>query len=253
MRAMKTTVAIGFIIIAAAAISSAGVILTDDFSDGNRTSTPNGGAWYKYGNTTLTTTSNLYLATTSGSLARGAEVNFGAQTLSVGDKLSIRFDMMQNTVSNSIDRVRIGLYDSNGTSLTADTANLVDNAVYIGRVGYFATLDTRTNGATGSVTLRNTPSTAVQLSTAAGQLNLGSSNVNIFDANWDSVVWSIARTGAAEYTIAMSVNGGAEKSWAHSSGGEMTDTFDTFVLFETGGLSSFTIDNFIVEKTSVGM
>jgi len=251
MRAMKSLVTIGFIIIAVAAISSAGVILTDDFSDGNRT------GWHTYGNTTLTTTSNLYMTlTTSETVSRGAELNFGAQKLSVGDKLSVSFDMMQNTVSNSADRVRIGLYNSNGTALIADTANAATAAAYLGRVGYYAALDTRTNS-TGYVNIRNTTSTQTQLSTITGQSQVSLNNVNIFDANWDSVLWSIERTGAAEYTLAISVNGGAEKSWVHSSGGEMTDTFDTFVLYQSTGIASFTLDNVqvsvIPEPATIGM
>ena len=245
------------VILSPAAISSPGVILTDDFSDGNRTNTPNGGVWYKYGNTTLTTTSNLYMTlTTSETVSRGAELNFGAQTLSVGDKLSVSFDMMQNTVSNSADRVRIGLYDSNGTALTADTANAATATAYLGRVGYYAALDTRTNS-TGYVNIRNTTSTQTQVSSISGQANVALNNVNIFDANWDSVLWSIERTGAAEYTLAISVNGGAEKSWVHSSGGEMTDTFDTFVLYQSTGIASFTLDNVqvsvIPEPAIIGM
>jgi hypothetical protein len=257
MSAMKTATTIGFIIIAAVTISPAGVILTDDFRDGNRISTPNGGTWYKYGNTTLTTTaSNLYMVAITDTSARGAELNFGAQKLSVGDKLSVSFDMMQNTVSNSADRVRIGLYDSNGTALTADTANAATAAAYLGRVGYYAALDTRTNS-TGYVNIRNTTATQTQVSTITGQTQVSLNNVNIFDANWDSVVWSIARTGAAEYTLAMSVNGGAEKKWVHSSGGEMTDTFDTFVLYQSTGIASFTVDNVqisvIPEPATIGL
>jgi hypothetical protein len=235
-----------------AAVGSARTVFSDMFDDGNRTDIPNGGNWYKYNgaNTILTVTSNLTM-TTIGTTGRGVEVNFGAQRLStVGSKITLTFDMQQINISNAIDRVRIGLYNSNGgtapTALTADAAATVGPEV-TNRVGYFATLDTRTSGGTGTVVLRNTAQTNLAFS-VTGANSLGSVNgINIFDTNCDTVTWSIERTGPSEYTHIISVVGGGTGTWVHSTGGQMTDTYDTFVLYETGGLSTFSVDNVRLE------
>jgi hypothetical protein len=85
------------------------------------------------------------------------------------------------------------------------------------------------------------------LSVISGQPTGTLSGLHIFDENWATVVWRIKRTDANEYTLAMSVNGGAEQTWVHDSGGGMTDTFDTFIVFSTSG-AEFSIDNVTVDK-----
>ena len=211
--------------------------------------------WYTYANTSLALSNDKLLLTNTaigGATAiAGAELNFGpVNLLSVGDTLTVQFDITQVLVAGSFnDAIRIGLVNSASTSLSANTPNAVNAAAFLSRTGYFAQLDTRTTGQSGTVVVRTDTALVNQFSSGgiAGYTNGNLSSLNVFDTSTDTFSWSITRT-ALGYDLAMAVNGGTPLTLIDSA--TPTTSFNTLLIGAKYGTNSFTIDNLTITTSS---
>jgi hypothetical protein len=213
--------------------SSAKVIFSDDFSDNNRISVPNGGNWYVDGTHTFDFSGDGMKVTPGGTVGRAIQTTFTPTPLKIGDTLTVSFGFQfASTIPNTDRGYRFGFFNSNGTSLSEDTTlNAVSNPINVDNIGYFAGLSTGTSNAWSYIYNDTADSQFMSISAPATQV--GASNfsfVKVNDTDVHEILLSIERSAASEYVITFSVDGTAY-SRTHSSGGEMTDTFDTFAVY----------------------
>jgi len=213
--------------------ASAKVFFSDDFSDNNRISVPNGGNWYVDGTHTFDFSGDGMKVTPGGTVGRAIQTTFTPTTLKIGDTLTVSFGFQFASTIPDTDRgYRFGLFNSNGTSLSADTtSNAATSSINVDNIGYFSRLSTGTS-TTGSDIYNDTEASNF-MSVTSPAIRIGdvdSSFASVNDTAVHKILLSIERSAASEYVITFSVDGTAY-SRTHASGGEMTDTFDTFAVY----------------------
>jgi hypothetical protein len=225
-------------------------LLTDDFSDGNRTSTPNGGNWYSVGTNTVTFPDGGMNVAPGGAINRSMQTTFSPASLAVGDSITATLDLRFTDTIPDLDRgFRIGLFNSNGTSLTSDdtVGNATTLASNVDNSGYWVGLST---GPTHKSTYMYYDTAAANfMSISAPAVNLGTEfNFGaINDAAVHSFSLAIARTSTGyDFTFAVSgtlagisPTGFASRTYTGTS----TDTFDTFAIMTNSSALDYTIDN----------
>jgi hypothetical protein len=247
----KIMLAVGFIGMMVS-IGFAGVIFTDDFSDNNRD------GWYVDGTHTFDFSGDGMKVTPGGVVGRAIQTTFTPTTLKIGDKLTVSLGFQFASTIPDTDRAyRFGLFNSNGTSLSADTTmNAVTNSINVDNIGYFAGLSTGTSNGWSFIYNDTAASQFMSISSPAAQV--GTSNfsfVKVNDKDVHEILLSIERSAASEYVITFSVDGTAY-SRTHASGGEMTDMFDTFAVYYANTAPFILSDvniSMIPEPTTIGL
>lgn len=228
-------------------------LLTDDFSDGNRTSSPNGGNWHYVGTNTITFPGGGMNVAPGGAISRTMQTTFSATSLAVGDSLTATFDLRFTDSLATLDRqFRMGLFNSAGTSLTADdtVGNATSLASNADNYGYWSGISTGpSNNGDAFMYYQPTGGNSFMSTTSTGAVNL-TSDFNfggINDNLTHTFTLTLARTSTAfDYTFAVSgpltgtlPTGNVTRTYTGTS----TNTFDTFAIMTSNAALDYTIDN----------
>ncbi len=248
--------------------ATATVLLSDDFSDGNRTSP----AWYYaqgLTGSTLTTNGarqNLLLNATTRNNAQ-VWTTFSATTLNIGETLSVSFNFDARGGINSADDgpFRVGFFNV-ATPVYADKDSGIDNSNWSGATGYGAFADIHAEAAIDSSpesTLRRRTGNSTTLwaggshttltttlTPANSSHSIGSTANLETDALRYLITFSLTRTGADSvdlfYQMRDTSNNIISTMTATDGSGALT-TFNTFSVFT--GLTvaeDFAIDNVVI-------
>ncbi len=256
---MKTSTqfVLGLFALSAQAAFGGTTLLTDNFDDGNRIDTPNGGNWYHVGTHTVTFPGGASMnVSPGGNVSRSMQTTFSPASLAIGDSITASFDIKFTDTLTTQDRnFRVGLFNSAGTSLAADdTANnattLTSNA---DNYGYWSGISTGPDN-NGDAFMYYQPSggNGFMSLTSTGAVNL-TSDFNFGGINDDSTrtfTLTVART-ATNYNFTFAVSGtltgiNPSRSVSRTYTGASTDTFDTFAIMTAHGSLDYTIDNMLV-------
>lgn len=227
-------------------------LLTDDFSNGSRNNAPTGGDWYYVGTTTVTFPAGGGMnVAPGGGVSRTMQTTFSPATLAIGESLTASFDITLTDTPGNLDRqFRMGLFNSAGTSLTAD--NTTDNATTLAsnadNYGYWSGVST---GSEKAAFMYYQPSggSGFMSTSSTGAANLGSDfNFGGLEANKTyTFTLTLKRNSTSmDYTYAASgpltginPSGSVTRSYTGAS----THSFDTFAILTNSQTLDYTINN----------
>lgn len=241
--------------------AGAQVLLSDTFSDGNRSgqALPGSAAWFissatssNAGVTSGVLTTNSGLSITSYFAASGSPFTLAT----AGQTLTLTFDIAyaSNTDPTGNTALKLGLFNSNGnTRLTADGTN----NIFVPYSGYAVTAGYTTNS---SIRERATGlSNTALLTSTSGYTVVGTSSFTFGitdtpEPNYYNGLFSITRTAAGhlEMTYTLTQASNPSNSWSYT----VTDTtpvtfgFDT-VSFSTSSGTNMYLDNITLTATAI--
>ena len=211
-------------------LQAASIIVNDSFADGDRAST--GALDADWWSSSQTSGSNVQadiggLTLVTGSSGRGMHATFAAQTLDIGDSITVTYSFTtpQTIGTNRNTGFRIALMDLNNPGLAADQSSSSSsvNPLYVGQPGYFTGFDVdSTGGGSQDVDFRKhdvTDPGGRFLGTTSEWDSLGSSSDAgySFSGNTDYVgVFSITRTGADSLDLFSSLSQGGTLLDSHT-------------------------------------
>ena len=218
-----------------------GVVVHDEFGDGNRASTGLLDAdWWS---SSQTSGSNVQddigsLTLVTGTSGRGMHATFAPQTLEIGDTITATYEFTTPaTIGATSTSFRIALMDLNDPGLAADqfSSSSTPNPLYVGQPGYFTSFDVDPLGGGSQDTdfrKHDVLATAGRfLGTTSEWISLSSSSDAgySFAPNTDYVgVYSITRTAADEVILnsSLSLAGGAAlDSHTHTDSSDIANNF----------------------------
>ncbi|MDF7807851.1 PEP-CTERM sorting domain-containing protein [Pontiellaceae bacterium B12219] len=227
------------------------IIVNDDFFDGFRTKTGLLDAdWWSSsssgGNSVEIDEFGLGLVT--GSSGRGIHATFAAQTLAVGDSITVTYRYTTPTTigNDKGGAFKVALMDFNNAGLAADldSSSSSANPLYIGQAGYMADFDVNNAAGEDDISLRkhNVAATTGRFLGTSGEWDsLGSSADNGYAtlANTDYVgVFSVTRTGLDSVDIFSSLSQGETLLDSHSEtdSSAIANNFGMFGLWANSGV-----------------
>jgi hypothetical protein len=253
------------------ALASAAVLLNDTFSDGERATQTlaNSAQWFASSAATNLTVASGALSLTTGASGTHALAYFTSSgspvTLGIGESLSLTFDITLAGPTSVVGGLRIGLFNSGGTRISADGGG-ASNTAYTDDSGYMATV-APVGSATSPFnnTLRvydgrlTTGSTALLASTsnppyATVLLSGNVANKNFNAANVYNAIYTLSRTSATEMSISLSYTGIFSSDLSASTisittvdNASIATSFDTVAFYShSGATSALTLDNVVV-------
>ena len=178
------------------------------------------------------------------------------QTLAVGDSLSFTFTLTTGSTAsfNSGTLLRLGLFNSNGSSPYTPTSNQygsIANAAWLNDSGYGTTVDV------GSTDTGSASQTKVRLSTASNTtLWAGAAFSNVGSTGSDAdLAKSTVYSGSYVLTresngmqISMTLGG---MTYTVLDTTASTTSFDTVSLFSGGAADSYTLSNMLISYQAV--
>jgi hypothetical protein len=240
----------------------AGILLNDTFADGNRgtQNLPVSAAFYHGGSSgqqSLEVVSQALafdFQTTPNQLGQfvGYFTDAGVTTLQVGDKLSFQFTFSASAINNDASSIRIGLFNSGGDRVEADTTGIAD-AAFDGSTGYSFWNSQGTGTATGGFRQRTGTSTTLWASGA--NTNLGTQTLARLDyaaATTYTLTFALERMSATDMKVSFQDNDGNVFTRTDTAG--IFTGFDTFSVFlgnGTVGDVSYIFDDFLITYTPV--
>ena len=234
--------------------ASGATLLTDDFSNGSRSNAPTGGDWYYVGTTTVTfPTGGGMNVDPGGDIARTMQTTFSPATLAIGESLTASFDITLTGTLGTLDRqFRMGLFNSAGTSLTAD--NTTDNATTLAsnadNYGYWSGVSTGSgNNAAAYMYYQPSGGNLFMSTSSTGAANLNTDfNFGGLEANKTyTFTLTLKRNSTSmDYTYAASgpltgINPSGSVTRTYS--GTSTHSFDTFAIMTNSQTLDYTINN----------
>jgi hypothetical protein len=219
----------------ATSASAQTTVFSDDFSDNNRD------GWYIYNGdpvTSLLDTSNGYLETVSSGDYNywGGLANFSGVTLADGDfiNLSLDFQILEDVGSNTI---ALGLFDSAGTTITADQTdltNLTDESGYY-MFNRSADLIMKAGNATGLGQVNGTDS----------MVKTQPSHLALADSTWHTYSLTIVNSGG-QITATTVYDLGLGSELTQNDSGSAVDilTFDTVAI--QSRIADYAVDNILI-------
>lgn len=231
------------------------ILVEDGFDDGGRTNgtDPYDVAWFtRFANPALT------IVTDNGSpgIGGGNALNVNATganqpivgvmtnpvTLAVSDTLEFSFDFRLTALVNSGSAFRFGIFDSNGTSATADNQTVSDNDR-----GYRVVLGA---GGTAGLSLSEENGTNAQILTGSDGTNLtdpGAVTVNIADNEKYNAYFTITRSSASQVDLYVAIRNSSGVIIGSATGTDTTSPYFSFdeIAFNhtTTGAVDYRIDN----------
>jgi hypothetical protein len=234
--------------------------LNDTFTDGGRT---NGAdaldtAWYFTNGPTVTVGTDLSLTTTSTSTSifRRLAGEFTAQSLTnVGDSITLSMDFKMTslgTSGNTNRAFRVGLFNTNSSSLTADSTTTAESTVtnLSNDTGYFVGIGTGTTGTTSLMREDGTGASFMAGSDIAYLTPTGGLSPQIGDLLAHTLIFKITKDSASTVLVDFTLDGGSVDLTA----GGGTTTYTTFneVGFSNGAYQTgFVIDNITVVTDTI--
>lgn len=267
-----------------AGIANGVTVVNETFTDGSRTDgSPL--AWYATESPIVTVANDATIGggnamsvttlSTSTSINRRIAANFAQQSLTnVGDKISLsldfRFSNNASTGTNVSRAFKVGLFNNNGTSLTADLGNTAEptssttNALSNDQ-GYAVGIGWGNTASTGSTTLYKENGVGA---TFMGGTDLdyyqGTSNYtpHLFDSLKHTVLFTITKDSATTLKLDFVLDGALDGNLIDltSGGGVGLTGYNSPTLFTTfneigiangANGTGFVVDNIKVEFTSV--
>lgn len=245
----------------AVSVHAQATLLNDTFADGDRTTQnlPASAAHY-FG----TSTANGNIAVTSNALQFGytGTTNTLSQVvsyftpggspvaLSVGDTLTASFTLSGTAIANAADTLRIGLYNSGGTRVSADTSGIADAAFnsYTG-YGLWANMGTGSNST--DLVQRTSSSTTLFAGGAHSNVVSSTAPLGYSAATTYTLTFEIEYTSESSVSLTFTDSNGYSKTAVDTSG--LVTSFDTFALFLGSGSveTAFTVDNIHITTTSI--
>jgi len=248
-------------------VAGAATVLNDTFTDGDRTDGTDAQdtAWFSVcvpivsvgTDTTLTNGNTLSLTTasTSTSIFRRLVGEFTTQSLTnVGDKITLSLDFRMaslGTTGNTNRGFKVGLFNTNGSSMTADgtssaeptssTPNATSNDT-----GYFVGIGTGTTGTTALMREDGIGATFMAGTDIAYLTSSTGTSPQIQDLLAHSLTFTITKDSETTLQIDFNLDGGDID--LTSTGGSTLITSFNEVGFSTGSYQTgFVIDNVNVE------
>ncbi|QDS97961.1 PEP-CTERM sorting domain-containing protein [Adhaeretor mobilis] len=280
-----------------AGISQGAIIGQDSFSDGDRSvadsSGANGGGpglvWYTTTNEDASTTAltvvtdddtpgigggnSLNMRPNSSSGNRPVVATFAPTTLggAVGDKITASMDIrfisgvsVDDSEGSSNLSFRLGLYNSNGTPITADGQRFDLESGTGNDFGYFARIPVGDPANTGGTAARLSKETGVASGTSedplfgqdnssgtgddVSELGMTSSFVGIADFEPHSILMSLERTAGGVLT-SIQVDGGTPFTAEDTS--SPFETFDELAMTNLRITTEWRVDNVVIESVSI--
>lgn len=227
----------------ATTLAQSQLVFQDNFQSGSSA------GWHKWvqSQTTLTVANSAMAVNNAGNLGRQVEATFADTSLNVGESLTLKFNIKIDNVVDSPNTIRFGLFNNNGTELTEDTNLLTTDAINTDNIGYWAALDSRSSGATGTAIIYNDTAISPAFNLNPPAVTFPSlSQIGVIGSEYQTVIFSINRLDSA-YQIGISINNSTMKYALHESGGQFPLLFNTVAFYTayTGGadysLSGITI------------
>ncbi len=248
-----------------AATAHAVTVLTDNFTDGNRTASP---AWYLSGAapTSASVTSGANSIAGSNSLFfdssntfQGLTANFtaagtgGSGALAVGESYILTLDLRMVSASNVANGMRIGLGNSAGNPFTADGTPAAGSVAAQSHFGYYAGFGT---GTTTSLIVNqdtgggNNPG----FTSGSDTSSLGSvaTGVALTNGNNRSILFEVERTSTTDALITASYFSTTGSTGTPAATFSFTDTtgayfnFNQVTIMSGGVTQDFTFDNVVL-------
>lgn len=246
---MKTTLALLSLLCAGAASATAAVVFQDNFANNDRT------GWYTF--TTSTTATDAFNPTVGWRLTPQTGTTLSAITyftpasLAVGQSIELSFEFRQSLTTTSGTGFRFGLFDSQGTRISANQTGTggTANAAFNDDRGYatFASLSSNTSHFTDireRVTANDTFWTngafatlgalAPRVTTAANTTYLASLLITYVDASTVS--------------ITSTING---VSMTRTDSSSLLTTFDALSIFTDGNSGTMSYKNVVVTTSGI--
>lgn len=235
-------------------------LLNDTFADGDRTTQnlPASAAHY-FGTTdsngTVAVASNAlqfsYAGTTNTLTQAVSYFSPGGSpiALSIGDTLTASFTLSGTNIANAADTLRIGLYNSGGNRVSADTSGIADAAFnsYTG-YGLWANMGTGTNT---TDLVRRTGTSSTLFAGGAHPNIVGSTATLGYAADTTyTLTFEIEYTSASSVSLTFTDSKGYSKTATDTVG--LFTSFDTFALFLSNGgaVTDYTVDNIFISTTA---
>jgi len=228
-------------------------LLDDQFANGNRTvqSLPSSAAWYSRGATSTATASTAGINfdftadDTNGVLSYFT--NSGAQSLLVGETITISFDLTftGGSLSTGNHRVRFGLLNSGGSRISADNTNFNDSA-FSGYRGYLGYVGLRGSGESVLVK-RDKDNNNLVTGTATTELGSEVDTPNFSLSVTYNLSVSVERTSVSANTITWNVDNSIGSFSRNDTSGIYTDFDTALISFHETGADSALIDNVSVQ------
>lgn len=231
------TLATGLITISHAA--SAQTIFEDDFSDGNR----NG--WYTFSSSSGTApVVNQQLVLTAGTGSVAAITYFTPTTLAVGEKMTLTFDMSFSSFNSNNDQFRYGLFNSQGTQISADITSVSDSA-FNGDRGYAAFMSYTNTPQAQSLRERTGSNDTFWSAGAFTSRASGNDNIGGTPDVARQYFMELELTAADSMTVTSGIEvvAGSIRTFTTSS---PVSTIDSLVIFQGNDQANLTFDNFNV-------
>jgi hypothetical protein len=294
----KETLAITIAMSCLVTTSNAAIIGQDNFSDGDRTVADNSGAngggpglvWYTMTNEDASSTAltivtdddspgigggnSINMRPNSSSGNRPVVTTFAPTTLgaAVGDKITASMDIrfisgvsIEDSEDSSNLSFRVGLYNSNGTAITADGQRFDLESGAGNDFGYFARIPIGDPANTGGTDARLSKETGVASGSSedplfgqdnssgtgddVSELGQTSSFPNtIADFEPHSILLSLERTAGGVLT-SIQVDGGIPFTAEDTS--SPFETFDEFAMTNMRITTEWRIDNVVIESVSI--
>ncbi|MCU0792387.1 MAG: MYXO-CTERM sorting domain-containing protein [Opitutaceae bacterium] len=232
----------------APSLATAGVVFSDTFSDSDRA------GWFNSSGVSNTATvADGALTVTSG---RHVLAYFADTTLSsVGDTLTLAFDVSVLNPLNAGSGFRVGFFDKNGsTAVSADGVN----TGFGNYLGYTAALNLVPPGSPVIFRQRDNPGNTALITTNTNYTQLGSAGgpvASFVSGTTYRFIYTLEKTGADALSIGVSVTGGAfGETYQHSVPDEsgIVSLLNSFAISSTTTTAtSFTLDNVSVTFTPV--
>jgi len=251
----RIALVVALVWLAAPAVTQAGIVGSDTFGDANRTSSPGGFDWF-------TTESGQALSVVDDSAGIGSGdalqvditddysgvVGQLGQTVTLanaGDDVRLSFDVRFTQMSGgNADNFRWGIYNSQGTALSAD--NTPSGAADNDR-GYYAAI--ATGSSTDSELFRENGASGEILG-GSDRTSLGNGTGGIGDTLTHSVEMSIVR-GAADLSITVNLDATTVFSSLTDGLGSAVTSFDEVAIGIGGNRLDYRVDNFLVQSNTV--
>jgi hypothetical protein len=238
------------------------ILLNDTFADGNRgtQNLPASAAFYHGGSSSQQSLEVVSQAlafdfqTTSNQLGQfvGYFTDSGVTNFQVGDRLSFQFTFSASAINSDASSIRIGLFNSGGDRVDADTTGIAD-AAFDGSTGYSFWNSQGTGTATGG--FRQRTGTSTTLWATGANTNLGTQTLARLDyaaLTTYTLTFELERTSATDMKVSFRDNDSNVFTRTDTAG--IFTGFDTFSVFlgnGTLGDVSYTFDDFLITYTPV--
>lgn len=247
----------GFFLACAAPLPAV-IVLSEDFSDNDRTNQalPGSSAWFFTRNSTSSTlaVSSAALVMSRGGTSTATHIltYFTASgspvSLQDGETLTISFDLTASVVNNEQNAFQIGVYHSNSSRISNDVSNSLAASAFNNYRGYRASFSAGASSSNNySLYERTGSSTQLQLSGAHSTLG---------DANTQAINASANTPFAVNFSLARVGDGLIFTSEVNGITISRTDAVDAFFNFDTlsitttmaalGANGTLTLDNLVI-------